>query len=330
MAMNVLVTGGAGYIGSATARLLLQEDYAVTILDNLSRGHRGSIPATARFIEGDLADTGLLSRSFQEGSFDAVMHFAAFAEVGESMCLPEIYFRNNTVNTCNLLESCLAHKVSRFVLSSTCAVFGDPQRPSIDESAPKNPLNPYGESKLQIERILAWYRKIHGLRYAVLRYFNAAGAWGCHGEHHDPESHLIPLVLQVALGQRQAISIFGTDYPTPDGTCVRDYVHIHDLAIAHLLALDALHSHGELVYNLGNGKGFSVRQVIAAAREITGHAIPATEGPRRPGDPPILVASSDKIRRDLRWHPKYPSIDAIVRSAWDWHRAHPQGYEKAR
>jgi UDP-glucose 4-epimerase len=330
MGMNVLVTGGAGYIGSTTARLLLQEGHAVTILDNLSRGHRGSIPATARFIEGDLADTGFLSRSFQEGGFDAVMHFAAFAEVGESMCLPELYFRNNTVNTCNLLESCLAHKVSRFVLSSTCAVFGDPQCPSIDESAPKNPLNPYGESKLQIERILAWYRKIHGLRYAVLRYFNAAGAWGCHGEHHDPESRLIPLVLQVALGQRQAVSIFGTDYPTPDGTCIRDYVHIYDLAMAHLLVLDALHSQGELVYNLGNGKGFSVRQVIAAAREITGHAIPVTEAPRRPGDPPILVASSDKIRRDLQWQPKYPSIDAIVRSAWDWHRAHPQGYERAR
>jgi len=326
MGMNVLVTGGAGYIGSATARLLLQEGHAVTIVDNLSRGHRGTIPATARFIEGDLADTGLLSRTFREGGFDSVMHFAAFAEVGESMSRPELYFRNNTLNTCNLLESCLAHKVSRFVFSSTCAVFGDPQCPSVDESAPKNPLNPYGESKLQIERILAWYRKIHGLRYAVLRYFNAAGAWGCHGEHHDPESHLIPLVLQVALEQRQAISIFGTDYPTPDGTCVRDYVHIHDLAMAHLLVLDALHSHGELVYNLGNGTGFSVRQVIAAAREITGHAIPATDAQRRPGDPPILVASSDKIRRDLQWQPKYPSIDAIVRSAWDWHRARPQGY----
>src|ERR1700693_16567 len=201
MGMNVLVTGGAGYIGSATARLLLQEGHAVTILDNLSRGHRDSVPATARFIEGDLADTELIRHSFQEDSFDAVMHFAAFAEVGESMSFPELYFRNNTLNTCNLLEACLEHKVSRFVLSSTCAVFGDPQIPSIDESVPKNPLNPYGESKLQIERILAWYRKIHGIRYAVLRYFNAAGAWDRHGEHHDLESHLIPLVLQVALGQ---------------------------------------------------------------------------------------------------------------------------------
>jgi UDP-glucose 4-epimerase len=328
MGMNVLVTGGAGYIGSTTARLLLQQGHAVTILDNLSRGHRGSVPATARFIEGDLADTGLLRDSFQEGSFDAVMHFAAFAEVGESMRLPELYFRNNTSDSCNLLEVCLAQKVSRFVFSSTCAVFGDPQRPSIDESVPKNPLNPYGESKLQIERILAWYQKIHGIRYAVLRYFNAAGAWGCHGEHHDPESHLIPLVLQVALGQRAAISIFGTDYPTPDGTCIRDYIHIYDLAMAHLLVLDALQSHSELIYNLGNGKGFSVREVIEAAREITGHPIPEQESPRRRGDPPILVASSEKIRRDLQWQPKYASIDGIVRSAWDWHRAHPQGYEK--
>jgi UDP-glucose 4-epimerase len=328
MGMNVLVTGGAGYIGSATARLLLQQGHAVTVLDNLSQGHRGSVPATARFTDGDLADTKLLRRMFQECEFDVVMHFAAVAEVGESMRLPELYFRNNTVNTCNLLDACLAHKVSRFVLSSTCAVFGDPQRPSIDESAPKNPMNPYGESKLQIERILAWYRKIHGIRYAVLRYFNAAGAWDRHGEHHDPESHLIPLVLQVALGQKQAISIFGTDYPTPDGTCVRDYVHVYDLAMAHLIALDALNSHSELLYNLGSGKGFSVREVIEVARGITGHAIPAKEGPRRVGDPPILVASSEKIRRDLRWQPKYPTIDDIVRSAWDWHRAHPQGYEK--
>ena len=326
--MNVLVTGGAGYIGSATARLLLQEGHAVTILDNLSRGHRDSVPATARFIEGDLADTELIRHSFQEDSFDAVMHFAAFAEVGESMSFPELYFRNNTLNTCNLLEACLEHKVSRFVLSSTCAVFGDPQIPSIDESVPKNPLNPYGESKLQIERVLAWYQKIHGFRYAVLRYFNAAGAWGCHGEHHDPESHLIPLVLHVALGQRQAISIFGTDYPTHDGTCIRDYIHIYDLAIAHLLVLGALDSHSKLIFNIGNGKGFSVREVIAAAREITGHPIPETECPRRQGDPPILVASSDKIRRDLQWQPTYPTIEGIVRSAWEWHRTNPQGYKK--
>ena len=329
MGMNVLVTGGAGYIGGATARLLLQHGHTVTILDNLSRGHRGSVPEKARFIEGDLSNTEFLSRLFQEGGFDAVMHFAAFAEVGESMCLPELYFRNNTLNTCNLLESCLAHGVSRFVFSSTCAVFGDPQCPSIDESTPKIPLNPYGESKLQVERILAWHRKIHGIRYAVLRYFNAAGAWGSHGEHHDPESHLIPLILQVAMGQRQAISIFGTDYPTRDGTCIRDYIHIYDLAMAHLLVLDALQSHAELVYNLGNGKGFSVREVIAAAREITGHPIPEKELPRRPGDPPILVASSEKSRNELQWEPKFPAIDGIVRSAWEWHQMHPHGYRQA-
>jgi UDP-glucose 4-epimerase len=329
MEMKILVTGGAGYIGSTTARLLLHKGHTVTILDNLSRGHRGSVPEMARFIEGDLADTKLLRDSFQEGEFDAVMHFAAFAEIGESMRLPELYFRNNTLNTCNLLDACLAHRVSRFVLSSTCAVFGDPQQPSIDESVSKNPLNPYGESKLQIERILAWYQKIHGIRYAVLRYFNAAGAWGCHGEHHDPESHLIPLILQVALGQRQAISIFGTDYPTPDGTCIRDFIHIYDLATAHLVVLDALRSESELIYNLGNGHGFSVREVIEVAREITGHPIPTEEAARRSGDPAILVAASDKIRRDLQWRPQHPSIEEIVRSAWEWHRAHPQGYERA-
>jgi UDP-glucose 4-epimerase len=328
MGLNILVTGGAGYIGSVTAQLLTERGHAVTILDNLSRGHRESVPATARFIEGDLADTELLHRTFNQYKVDAVMHFAAFAEVGESMNHPELYFRNNTSNTCNLLEACLPHKVSRFVLSSTCAVFGDPGRPSIDESAPKNPLNPYGESKLLTERILSWYHKIHGIRYTVLRYFNAAGAWGRHGEHHDPESHLIPLVLQVALGQRQAISIYGTDYPTPDGTCIRDYIHIYDLAVAHLLALDALDTHSELIYNLGNGKGFSVREVIEAARQITGHPIPAKDSPRRCGDPPILVASSEKIRYDLQWQPKYPHIDSIVGSAWDWHRAHPHGYKE--
>jgi UDP-glucose 4-epimerase len=327
MEMKVLVTGGAGYIGSVTARLLLEQGHAVTILDNLSRGHRGSIPSAARFIEGDLADIELLRRAFREGGFDAVLHFAAFAEVGESMHHPQLYFRNNTLNTCNLLEVCLAHKVLRFVFSSTCAVFGDPQTPEISESSATNPLNPYGESKLQTERILAWYHKIHRLRYAVLRYFNAAGAWSYHGEHHDPESHLIPLVLRVASGQRPAIHIFGADYPTPDGTCIRDYIHIYDLATAHLLVLNALHSHGQLIFNLGNDKGFSVREVIAAARRVTGHAIPETESPRRPGDPPILVASSKKIRDELHWQPEFPGIDGIVRSAWEWHRAHPQGYD---
>jgi UDP-glucose 4-epimerase len=326
MGMNILVTGGAGYIGSAAVRLLLQREHVVTILDNLSRGHRGSVPSAARFIDGDLADTRLLEHTFRDGAFDAVMHFAAFAEVGESMQVPEMYFRNNTASTCNLLETCLTHKVPRFVLSSSCAVFGDPQLPSIDETVLKNPLNPYGESKLQIERILAWYHKIHKLRYAVLRYFNAAGASDGCGEHHDPESHLIPRVLQVALGQLESIEIFGLDYPTPDGTCVRDYVHVRDLANAHLLVLRALEFHGELAYNLGNGDGFSVSQIIESARRITGLPISVRQSPRRPGDPPILVANATKIRRELNWRPEYPTIDSIIRSAWDWHREHPRGY----
>jgi UDP-glucose 4-epimerase len=328
MGTNVLVTGGAGYIGGATSQLLLLRGYAVTVLDNLSRGHRASVPAQARFIEGDLVDTDLLRQLLRDGGFDAVIHFAGSAEVGESMCFPGLYFRNNTLNTCNLLESCLAFKVSHFILSSTCAVFGDPQVQKIDETTPKNPLNPYGESKLQIERILAWYQRVCGIRYAVLRYFNAAGAWAGHGEHHDPESHLIPIVLQVAMGQRPAVSIFGADYSTADGTCVRDYIHIYDLATAHLLALEALQSHSELVYNLGNDRGFSVREIIDAARGITGHPIPAKVSPRRPGDPPVLVASSEKIRRELHWQPKYPSLDSIIGSAWEWHRAHPQGYHE--
>jgi UDP-glucose 4-epimerase len=326
MGMRVLVTGGAGYIGGTTVGLLLQQGHAVTVFDNLSRGHRHSVPVQARFVEGDLADAALLRQTLEEQRFDAVMHFAAFAEVGESMRVPELYFRNNVLNTCNLLETCLLLGVRRFVFSSTCAVFGDPQSRTIDESTPKYPSNPYGESKLQIERILTWYHKIHGLRYAVLRYFNAAGAWGGHGEHHDPESHLIPRVLQVALGQREAIGIFGSDYPTPDGTCIRDYIHTYDLAMAHILVLKALDFHSELIYNLGNGQGFSVRQVIESAQKITGHPIPIQISPRRPGDPPILIASSEKIRSELLWAPDYPTIDSIILSAWDWHRDHPQGY----
>jgi UDP-glucose 4-epimerase len=326
MGMNVFVTGGAGYIGGTAVRLLLQQGHAVTVFDNLSRGHRDSVPVDASFVEGDLIDAALLRRTLGSQRFDAVMHFAAFAEVGESMRVPELYFRNNLLNTCNLLESCLSLGVSRFVFSSTCAVFGDPRSRIIDESTPKYPLNPYGESKLQIERILAWYHKIHGLRYAVLRYFNAAGAWEGHGEHHEPESHLIPRVLQVALGQRQAIEIFGSDYPTPDGTCIRDYIHTYDLAAAHVLVLKALDSCSELIYNLGNGHGFSVRQIIESAQKITGRAIPVRISPRRPGDPAILIASSEKIRSELLWKPGYPTIDSIIRSAWDWHREHPRGY----
>ena len=328
MALRILVTGGAGYIGAAAGRVLLDHGHEVVALDNLSRGHRAAVPLGARFVQGDLGDPDCLSKLFRENKFDAVMHFAAFAEVGESMRVPEVYFRNNTASTLTLLEACVAHKVLRFVFSSTAAVFGQPQSSPIEECAPKIPVNPYGESKLQTERMLDWFQRIHGLRYAVLRYFNAAGAWKEQGEHHDPESHLLPLVLKVALGTRESVSIYGTDYPTPDGTCVRDYVHIYDLAMAHLLSLEALDSREALAYNLGNGTGFSVREVIDAARRVTGHPIPAIETPRRPGDPPTLVASSKKIQRELQWKPRFASLESIVQSAWDWHRAHPKGYDE--
>ena len=326
MGLSILVTGGAGYIGAAAGRVLLDLGHEVVALDNLGRGHQAAVPQGARFVAGDVGDSELLAKLFRETKFDAVMHFAALAEVGESMRVPELYFHNNTAGTLNLLETCVRNKVLRFVFSSTAAVFGQPQTPLIEESATKAPVNPYGESKLQTERMLDWFQKIHGLRYAVLRYFNAAGAWKDQGEHHDPESHLIPLVLQVALGKRESVSIYGTDYPTPDGTCVRDYIHIYDLAMAHVLAMEGLESREALAYNLGNAKGFSVREVIEVARRVTGHAIPAMDTPRRPGDPPVLVASSEKIQRELGWKPKFASLESIVQSAWDWHRAHPEGY----
>ncbi|HWY42610.1 MAG TPA: UDP-glucose 4-epimerase GalE [Candidatus Sulfotelmatobacter sp.] len=326
MGLKVLITGGAGYIGATAVRLLVKHGHEVTALDNLSQGHREAVPAQARLVIADLSDRETLSTLFQESHFDAVMHFAAFAVVGESMKFPERYFRNNVTNSLNLLECCAANKVSRFVLSSTAAIFGDPQTPLIEESSPKAPLNPYGESKLQVEAMLRWFQQIHGVRFATLRYFNVAGAWDGHGEHHDPESHLIPIVLQVAMGKRPSVSVFGTNYPTPDGTCVRDYVHIYDLAMAHLLVMDALKEREGLAYNLGNGNGFSVRQVIEAARKITGHPIPVIESPRRPGDPPTLVASSERIGKELGWKPKYATLESIMQTAWDWHREHPNGY----
>ena len=326
MGLKVLVTGGAGYIGATAVRLLLKHGYEVTALDNLSQGHREAVPEKARLVIADLADRETLSDLFRESKFDAVMHFAALALVGDSMKYPERYFRNNVTNSLNLLECCAANHVFRFVFSSTAAVFGDPQTPLIVESTPKAPLNPYGESKLQVEAMLRWFQQIHGVRYAVLRYFNVAGAWDGHGEHHDPESHLIPNVLQVAMGKRAGVSVFGTDYPTPDGSCVRDYVHIYDLAMAHFLVMEALKDREALAYNLGNGNGFSVREVIAAARKITGHAIPVVESPRRPGDPPVLVASSEKISKELGWKAKYATLESIIQTAWEWHQAHPNGY----
>ena len=326
MPQHILVTGGAGYIGAATVRLLLENSFRITVLDDLSRGHRAAVPPAARLVVGNIDNPVLLSCLFQEEPFDAVMHFAAFAEVGESMLQPAQYFRNNTAATLTLLEACLRHGVNRFVFSSSAAVFGIPVSVPIDESAPRHPINPYGLTKLQTEIMLEWFRQIHGLRYAVLRYFNAAGAWNGHGEDHQPESHLLPNVLRAALGSTGPFPILGTDYPTPDGTCIRDFVHIFDLAMAHLLVLRALNDSQSCIYNLGNGAGFSIREVLSAARRVTGREIPAIESPRRPGDPPTLVASSEKIRKELAWAPKYFRLDDILATAWEWYVSHPIGY----
>lgn len=322
----ILVTGGAGYIGSVVAETLLRQGYDVTVLDNLSHGDRAAVPEGAAFVAGDIGDRTALDGVFQNRKFDAVMHFAAWIEAGESMQAPERYFRNNSSNALTLLETILSHKVPRFVFSSTAALYGTPERTPIEETDVLLPVNAYGESKLLVEKMLAWFHRIHGLRYASLRYFNAAGAMGGRGENHHPETHLIPLTLEVALGKRDQIAIYGTDYPTPDGTCVRDYVHVADLASAHLLALEALKKKAPLIYNLGNGRGFSVREVIESARKVTGHTIPARESSRRPGDPPVLVASSKKIRGELGWTPKHAELDDIVRSAWEWRRTRPNGY----
>jgi UDP-glucose 4-epimerase len=328
MTDRVLVTGGAGYIGSVVASQLLAKGCEVVVLDNLSHGNQKAVSPGAKLIVADTADRAALDRIFQEHHIDAVMHFAASIEAGESMQVPEKYFRNNTVNSLTLLEAMLAHKVSRLVFSSTAALYGTPDRTPIEETDPLHPTNAYGESKLLVEQMLAWFHGIHGLRYACLRYFNAAGATTEQGEDHKPESHLIPLILQVALGKRERIAIYGADYPTPDGTCIRDYVHVSDLASAHLLTLDALREKEKLVYNLGNGQGFSVRQVIEAVRKVTGHAIPAQEVPRRAGDPAILVASSGKIKRELNWTPQYATLEAIIGSAYAWFQSHPNGYAK--
>lgn len=326
MTDRVLVTGGAGYIGSVVTAQLLKQGFDVVVFDNLSHGSKVALLPGAKLDVADTADRAALDRVFRTQRIDAVMHFAAFIEAGESMTVPEKYFRNNTANSLTLLEAVVEHKVPRFVFSSTAALYGTPDRTPIEETDPLRPTNAYGESKLLVEQMLAWFHRIHGLRYACLRYFNAAGAAGEQGEDHHPESHLIPLILQVALGRRDHIAIYGTDYPTPDGTCVRDYIHVSDLASAHLLVLEALRNTDKLIYNLGNGRGFSVREVIDIVRRVTGHRIPAREVERRPGDPAILVASSERIKRELHWEPRFPSLEAIVRSAWDWRRAHPEGY----
>jgi UDP-glucose 4-epimerase len=323
--MRILVTGGAGYIGSVVAAELIAAGHEVIVFDNLSQGHRAAVPRQAELIVGDLGDRAAIDQTFDIHKPDAVMHFASHTLVGESMQRPFLYLADNVVNGLNLLESMVAHGVRRFILSSTANLFDRPKRMPIDESEDIVPGSPYGESKNILERTLAWLDCTMQVRYAALRYFNAAGCTPERGEDHFPEMHLIPLVLSVALGQREQVTIFGSDYPTPDGTCVRDYVHVVDLAQAHILALSAL-DRGSSIYNLGNGQGFSVKQVIETARDITGHAIPCTIGPRRAGDPATLVASSDKICRELGWQPRYRSLHEIIETAWQWHKSHPNGY----
>jgi UDP-glucose 4-epimerase len=318
--MRILITGGAGYIGGTVSRLLLAGGHAVTIYDNLCHSKRSAVAEGAEFVEGDIADRGLLEETLKSGRFQGVMHFAALIEAGESMQRPEIYFRNNTAGTLSLLESMLATGHNRLVFSSTAACYGEPVSTPILEDAKLEPTNAYGESKLLVEHMLRWFNQIHGFRYASLRYFNVAGAIAGYGEAHEPESHLIPLVLDVALGRREKIKIFGEDYPTPDGTCIRDYIHVSDLADAHLLALAALETKDRVIYNIGNGHGFSVREVIESVRRVTGRPIPVEECPRRPGDPAVLVAGSEKIKRELGWAPKFADLDAIVASAWEWHQ----------
>lgn len=323
--MKILVTGGAGYIGSIAAAELLAAGHAVTVYDSLVTGHSAAIPAGAVFVHADLADRGTLEATLEKGDFDAVMHFAAFIEASESMTNPAKYFHNNLGRSLDLLDACQRAGVLRFILSSTAAVYQTSDEP-LSEDSPLRPANVYGQTKRMIEQALDWYHQIHGLRFAALRYFNAAGASGGRGEAHQPESHLIPLVLQVALDKRPAVRIFGDDYPTPDGTCIRDYIHVGDLVAAHTLALAALEQRPRQIYNLGNGAGYSVREVIETARRVTGHPIPAEIDPRRPGDPPRLVASSARAKRELRWETRHPSLEAIIASAWEWHQAYPNGY----
>ena len=323
--MKILVTGGAGYIGGTVAGLLAQKGHQAVVFDNLSHGKRELLPAGVEFVEGELSDRGAIENLFIAAKdagnpFTGVLHFAALIEAGESMVQPEIFFRNNTASTLSLLEAILAHGPKRVVFSSTAAVYGEPEVTPIREDARLQPTNAYGESKLLVEHMLRWFNQIHGLRYASLRYFNVAGAIEGYGEAHEPESHLIPLVLDVALGRRSSIKIFGTDYPTKDGTCIRDYIHVRDLADAHLLALAALEVRDRVIYNIGNGQGFTVREVIDSVRRVTGRPIPVEECPRRAGDPAVLVASSEKIKQELGWQPQFADLDTIIASAWEWHQ----------
>lgn len=321
--MKIFVVGGAGYIGSICVELLLDEGHEVTVFDNLTEGHRRAVDPRAGFIGGDLSRREEIGRALKETQPDAVMHFAANALVGESMENPSKYFRNNVCAGINLLDAMRDAGVSRIVFSSTCATFGPPERVPIDETLPQRPINPYGESKLLFEKVLRWYDEIHGIKFVALRYFNAAGATEKFGEDHRCETHLIPNVLKVALVQKPQVEIYGSDYETPDGTCIRDYIHILDLSRAHILALGAKES---ACYNLGTGGGSSVREVIDVCRSVTGKDIPVVEKPRRPGDPPRLIAASEKIKRELGWQPKFQDLEAIIASAWRWHQKFPQGY----
>jgi len=325
--MRLFVTGGAGYIGSICVEELLNAGYEVTVMDNFSEGHRQAVDPRAKVVEGELADRQKVLHALQESKAEAVFHYAAHAVVGESMTNPSKYFRNNVGSGINLLDAMAAAGIKRFVFSSTCAIFGAPDRVPMTEDLPTRPTSPYGESKRMFEQMLAWYDAIHGIKHINLRYFNAAGATERFGEHHHIETHLIPNVLAVAQGRRPNVEIYGTDYETRDGTCIRDYIHIVDLAQAHILALKKLAKDDRSDnFNLGNGDGYSVREVIEVARAITNHPIPAVEKPRRPGDPPRLIASAEKAIRELGWQPRFPKLREIVESAWRWHQKYPKGY----
>lgn len=321
--MNVLVTGGAGYIGSICVEELINSGHHVTVLDNLSEGHRSAVDPRASFIQGNLGERELINRVIGEAKPEAIIHFAAHALVGESMQDPGKYFRNNVASGLELLDAAVKNGVKKFVFSSTCATYGPPDRVPMTEDLPQRPINPYGESKLMFEKMLEWYRKIYDLEFVAFRYFNAAGASKKYGEHHRIETHLIPNVLKVPLGQAKQCEIYGTDYETPDGTCIRDYIHIVDLAQAHILAMQP---GKQGFYNLGNGEGYSVREVIKMCEKISGKSIPAIEKPRRAGDPPKLVASAERAFNELGWKPRYPKLEDIVSTAWEWHKAHPNGY----
>jgi len=321
--MNVFVTGGAGYIGSVCVEELCDSGHTVTVFDNLTEGHRSAVDPRAQFVQCDFGDRSLIFAAVKDSGAQAVIHFAASALVGESMTDPSKYFRNNVASAVNLADAAVAAGVEKFVFSSTCATYGPPDRVPMDESLPQRPINPYGESKLMFEQVLKWYRQIHGLDFVAFRYFNAAGASARFGEHHRIETHLIPNILYVAQGKKPHVEMYGTDYPTPDGTCIRDYIHIADLAQAHRLALAPGKSG---FFNLGNGEGFSVKEVIAACERVAGKSIPVIAKPRRAGDPPKLVAAAAKAVEELGWRPRFPQLDDIVATAWAWHQKHPDGY----